>query len=80
MAQVAIYLDDEAARLLDTAASREGVSRSALARKAIRTHLRRRLPESFFEALGAWEDGMSPEDILLAIRGGPEQPERKPLE
>ena len=80
MAQLAIYLDDETARLLDEAARKEGVSRSAFARKAIRTHLHRRLPESFFKALGAWEDTRSPEEILRDIRAGPEQRDREPLD
>lgn len=80
MAQLAIYLDAETALMLDQAARREGVSRSAMARKAIRTHLHRRLPDSFFKALGSWEDGRSPEDILAAIRTGSDQPERESLE
>lgn len=80
MAQLAIYLDDETARLLDEAARKEGVSRSALARKAIRTHLHRRLPESFFAVLGTWEDDREPEEILRDIRSGPGQREREPLD
>jgi hypothetical protein len=80
MAQLAIYLDKETARLLAEAARRDGVSRSALARRAIRSHLHRRLPDSFFEALGGWEDGRSAEEILLSLRTGPDQKERTSLE
>jgi len=80
MAQLAVYLDEETALLLDEAARREGTSRSAVVREAIRTHLHRRLPESFFNALGKWEDDRSPEKILLAIRRGPGQRKREPME
>ena len=80
MAQLALYLDQETARLLDEAAQTEGISRSAMARKAIRSHLHQRLPQSFFDALGAWDDSRSPEELLAAIRSGPEQPDREPLD
>jgi len=80
MAQLAIYLDPETARLLSEAARREGLSRSALVRKAIREHIHGKLPESFFKALGAWEDIRSPEAILMAVREGLDQQEREPLE
>ena len=79
MAQLAIYLDKETAQLLDKAAREEGVSRSALVRQAILTHLHRRLPESFFRTLGAWDDSRSPEEIIEDIRSGPQQRDREPL-
>ena len=75
MSQLAIYLDEETARMLDRAAKKEGVSRSAWAREAIRAALRNRLPESFFEVLGSWEDGRSAEEILEDIRQYPQAKE-----
>jgi hypothetical protein len=79
MTQLAIYLDSETARLLNEAARIEGVSRSAMARKAIQNHLHRRLPQSFFDVLGTWDDSRSPEELLEAIRSGPHQPTREPI-
>jgi len=79
MPQLAIYLDDQTAKLLDEAAHRAGTSRSAWVRDAVQTRLANRLPESFFELYGSWEDDRSPEEILRDIRAGSEQPERPPL-
>jgi predicted transcriptional regulator len=79
MAQLALYLDDETVRSLDAHARKDGVSRSAWVREAIHTRLRNRLPESFFEVLGTWEDDRSPEEILADVRQGPVDPEREAM-
>jgi len=50
------------------AARRERVSRSAWIRGAVEARLAGRLPDSFFEVLGAWEDTRSPEQIVRDIR------------
>ncbi len=70
MSQLAIYLDEETAALLDKAAQKEGVSRSAWVRRAIQSSLTNALPESFFEVLGSWEDDRSPDEIIREIRNG----------
>jgi predicted transcriptional regulator len=77
MPQVAVYFDDETARLLEAGANREGKSRSAFVRDAVREKLKSEpFPEWWFENLGTWEDDRSPEEILADIRSGPEQRER----
>ncbi len=76
MSQLALYLDEETARLLDEAAKKDGLSRSAWAREAIQAALKNRLPESFFNVLGKWEDSRSSEEILEDIRKEPEDPDR----
>ena len=80
MSQLAIYLDEKTAALVDEAAKRLGLSRSAWARKAIQDVLRNQLPDSFFEVLGAWEDGRSAEAILEDIRDFPETRDRAILD
>ncbi|HEV2855468.1 MAG TPA: CopG family transcriptional regulator [Thermoanaerobaculia bacterium] len=80
MSQLAIYLDDDTSRLLDEAAEREGVSRSAWVRQAVQSRLRNRLPDSFFAVLGTWEDGRDPEEILRDIRQEIPQKHREPLD
>ena len=70
MSQLAIYLDEETAALLDKAAQKEGLSRSAWARRAILSSLSHQLPDSFFDVLGKWEDDRSPDEIIREIRSG----------
>ncbi len=79
MPQLAIYLDDETAKLLDEASEREGISRSAWVRQAVESRLKSRLPESFFEVLGTWEDEREPDEILRDIRAEVAQGERQTL-
>jgi predicted transcriptional regulator len=78
--QLAIYLDTETARKLDEAASKEGVSRSAWARRAIDTQLESRFPESYFEILGTWEDDREPDEIIKEIRKSDRDVERPDLD
>ena len=73
MPQLAIYLDDDTARLLDEAASEAGLSRSAWVREAIRFRLQEHTMASLLNLYGAWEDDREPADILDDIRGGPPQ-------
>jgi hypothetical protein len=80
MPQLALYLDDETSRLLDEASEQEGISRSAWVRKAVQARLKNRLPDSFFQVLGTWEDDRDPEAILADIRKGTVQRDREPLE
>lgn len=79
MPQLAIYLDEETAKLLTEASEREGISRSAWVRQAVEARLRSRLPESFFEVLGTWEDDRQPEEILRDLRSEAPQKEREAL-
>ncbi len=80
MAQLALYLDDETARRVEQAARRAGVSRSAWVRSVLLKQLDDRLPDSFFEVLGCWEDDRSPDEILADIRSASQQPERPDIE
>lgn len=80
MSQLAIYLDEETAALLDKAAQKEGLSRSAWARRAIQSSLTHHLPESFFEVLGTWEDDRSPDEIIREIRSGSQDVPRAALD
>lgn len=79
MAQLAIYLDEQTARRLEEEAEREGISRSAWVRRAVQARLEDRLPESFFEVLGTWEDDRDPEEILREIRDEPPERPRPPI-
>lgn len=79
MAQLALYIDDETVQQLDAQAREAGVSRSAWVREAIQARLKNRLPESFFEILGTWEDDRSPEEILADVRRAPTETEREAL-
>lgn len=79
MTQLAVYLDEETATLLEEAAQRAKISRSSWVREAIQSHLRNRLPESFFTALGSWEDERDPEEILRDIRSDVPQTDRASL-
>jgi hypothetical protein len=79
MPQVVIYLDQETAALLEDELRRTGLSRSAWVREAIEMRLRNRLPESFFELYGSWEDDREPEEILREIRAGYADRERPSL-
>jgi predicted transcriptional regulator len=79
MPQLAIYLDDETARQLEEASEREGLSRSAWVKRAVQAHLNNRLPDSFFEVLGTWEDDREPAEILRDIRSEVPQKERTAL-
>lgn len=80
VSQIAIYLDDQTAKLVAKAAKREKLSRSAWIKKAVAAQLSNKLPESFFAVLGSWEDERSPEDIVADIRRDPTQLERPTLE
>ena len=81
MAQLALYLDEDTAKRVDDAARKEGLSRSAWVRSMIKKQLEDRLPESFFETLGTWEDAqLEPEEILTRIRENAGQPERTDIE
>ncbi len=80
MSQLAIYLDAATSRRLDEAARRDGVSRSAWVREAVQARLHNRLPDSFFDTFGSWEDDREPEEILREIRVGPPAREREPFE
>jgi hypothetical protein len=76
MPQLAIYLDEDTARLLDAAARAEGLSRSNWVRNAINRQIQKRFSEGFFELLGSWQDEREPEEILAEIRAeaGTDQP------
>ncbi len=78
MSQVAVYLDDSTAAALEAEVRRTGSSRSALVRQAVRHLLRDRLPESFFDVLGSWEDGREPDEILRDVRAAGPQAKRTP--
>ncbi|MBK8541260.1 MAG: ribbon-helix-helix protein, CopG family [Ardenticatenia bacterium] len=80
MTQLAVYLDDETASLLEEAARRAKISRSSWVREAIQSHLRNRLPEFFFATLGTWEDERDPAAILRDIRADVPQAERVGLD
>lgn len=80
MSQFAIYLDDKTASLLDEVSDKDGISRSAWVRKAVQNALRNRLPESFFDVLGKWEDSRSPSEILGSIRKYPKEKNRAELD
>ena len=71
MTQLAIYLDEKTAALLDEAARKDGLSRSAWVKRAIQSSLTHQLPESFFDVLGTWEDERSSEEIIREIRNYP---------
>lgn len=75
MAQLALYLDAELLKRLDRAANLAGVSRSRFVADTLRQELDERLPESFFEVLGTWEDSRTPSRILRDIRRTP--PDRR---
>jgi hypothetical protein len=48
-------------------------------RKTAEADLKSRLPQSFFDVLGTWEDDRDPEEILREIRAElPERVERVP--
>lgn len=79
MTQLAVYLDDETASLLEQAAHRAKISRSSWVREAIQSHLRNRLPEYFFATIGAWEDERDPDTILRDIRTDGPQADRASL-
>ena len=80
MAQLALYLDDETAKRIDQTARKSGMSRSAWVRSVILKQLDDRLPDSFFEVLGAWEDERGPDEIMAAIRAGGKQTERPEID
>ncbi len=83
MPQLAIQLDEATAAALDEAAERDAVSPSDWARQAVVIQLQPqrgdRLPQSFFDVLGTWEDDCEPEQILQRIREGAVMSPREPL-
>ena len=80
MPQLALYLDDETARRIDQAARSRGLSRSAWVRDVIQKQLDERLPQSFFDVIGDWEDDRNPDEIMADIRSGYKQAERPEIE
>ncbi len=80
VAQLAIYLHDTLARKLDRAAQKAGVSRSRLVANLLERHFDDRLPDEFFQVLGAWEDDRSVEDIVADIRSAGRDSTRATLE
>lgn len=89
MTQLAIEIDETTQRLLATAAREDGVSLADWIRQAVRLRFDRlrdsrkssveRLPSSFFEVLGTWEDDRDPDQILREIRESGPIREREPL-
>ena len=79
MPQVTIYLDEETNKQLSEACERQKRSKSAIAAEAIRKSLNNRLPASFFELFGSWEDSRSHEEIMADIRANDYQPDRPRL-
>lgn len=83
MPQLAIHLDEETAAALDEAAAKEAVSPSDWARQAVVLRLQPqhgdRLPQSFFDVLGTWEDDCEPDQILRRIREGMAESSRETL-
>lgn len=63
MAQVTIYLDDEAASLVRKAAKSAGVSQSRWLADLIRRRTAREWPESVRRLVGAWADAPSAEEL-----------------
>jgi hypothetical protein len=80
MGQVAIYVNDKTIEKLDRAAKKDGMSRSAWVRMAVEEKLRNRLPESFFETLGTWEDPRDADAILADIRTSTRETPRAEIE
>jgi predicted transcriptional regulator len=79
MTEIAIELDDETAKRLSEASEKDGISPSAWVKRAIRTQLAEKLPDSFFAVLGTWEDHRSAEEILRDIREEAPQAQRTAL-
>jgi len=63
MAQVTLYLDDQAARGLRAAAEAEGVSQSQWVARLIRDRLATRWPESVVALAGVWRDMPTAEEL-----------------
>ena len=84
MPQVAIQLDKPAAELLNEVAERDALSPSDWARQAVVVQLQARradrLPQSFFDVLGTWEDDCEPAEILRRIREDVGPSRREPLD
>ena len=83
MPQLAIDLDEDTAAALGEAAARDAVSPSDWARQAVVIRLQPqredRLPQSFFDVLGTWEDDCEPDQIVRRIREGTAESSREPL-
>lgn len=71
MAQLALYVEDDLLKRLDRAAKQAGVSRSRFVARVLAQQLEERLPETFFEVLGSWEDERSPTQIIRDLRRAP---------
>jgi hypothetical protein len=71
MAQLALYVEDQLLKRLDRAAKEAGVSRSRFVAGVLAERLDERLPATFFEVLGSWEDDRSPAKIVRDIRRAP---------
>lgn len=72
MGQIALYIRDDLEKRLDSAAKREGKSRSAWVADAVAERLDKRssFPESFFDVFGSWEDTRSAAGIIDDIDQG----------
>ena len=68
MAQVTIYLDDEAEARLEKAARDAGLSRSRWVANLIREKTAAEWPESFRRLIGGWEDFPEVEEIRYSGR------------
>ena len=80
MTVLAIEIEEDLKQLLESRAQREGLSPIEWARQALRSQLADRLPESFFEVLGTWEDDRDSEEIIRSLREDDVvQAEREPL-
>jgi hypothetical protein len=71
MAQLALYVEDDLMKRLDRAAKQSGLSRSGYVARLLAEQLGERLPETFFEVLGTWDDDRSPAQIVRDIRRAP---------
>ena len=68
MAQIAIYIDDQLAKRLDSAVTASGKSKSKWVAQAIKRSLTDQWPEGFFELAGSWQDDVGPDEIIARIR------------
>lgn len=71
MPQLALYVENALMKRLDRAAKQAGLSRSGFVARVLSQQLEDRLPETFFEVLGTWEDTRSPVEIVRDIRRAP---------
>jgi len=77
MPQLAIYINDKLSKKLDKTIKVSGKSRSKWVTDLIEAKLRDEWPEDFFELAGSWEGEETPEEIMVTIRKGLDQAERR---